>query len=125
MWRLSLTGVDMIIQEWVSKEEIRVDRETRSSVKSRVDDTLDYLKMILLLTIVFFCISSAKAECEVISIIEIDVDTFIIEDRRLEKEDGVWFMCHVCRLCQWQSFANANWRGEFFCKGCKTKYIGG
>ena len=112
----------MIIQEWVSKEEIKIDREAKS--KKRLSETLDFFRISFLLLAVFFCISSAKAECGGISVVHIEEQAIIIEDHRLQADDGIWFMCNVCRLCQWQSNANRDFMGNFYCLGCKTKYTG-
>lgn len=108
----------MIKQEFVNKEEIKIDRDCNSRRKQ--NETLDFFRLTLLLLIVFFCSTSLNANPD--CIVLWDSEECVLENQHIYANDGVWFMCKNCRLCQWQSSSQANWRGEYFCKGCGNKY---
>lgn len=110
----------MIKQEWVDKEEIKIDREVKS--KRKFNETLDFIRAIFLLMTVFFYTSALSSDEIALDMSAVDVSTFVLDDQHIYANDGIWFMCNVCRTCQWQADWKANWRGEFFCVRCGEKF---
>ncbi len=98
----------MFNKEWVDEECERIMIENRE--KSRYRGKIEYLRVLLLIVCVFFCMP-IQAHRDVV-----DHPNFF------SYKDGVWFMCSRCRTCQWQDYTQQNWRGEYFCVICGEKY---
>jgi len=102
----------MIKQEWVDMEMGQYDCKKR---KKKDMPTFEFLKILMLLTAVFFYTSTVSAS-------ENQGDTYVLNSGKgVYVDAGVWFRCEKCQTCQWQSNDKANWRGEFFCVKCGAK----
>ncbi len=110
----------MIKQEWVNKEEIQIDRDLKS--RRRINETLDFVKLVALLSVVFFYTTSVCANAITDEHSVPDVSVLILDDAHVYVDDGIWFQCKNCRTCQWQASWKADWRGEYFCVRCGEKY---
>lgn len=96
----------MIKQEWVEEESSAVYFERKR--KCRFSESMDYIKLALMMAFVFFCSTNLQAE---------DYRVYHVCGN-----DGVWFMCKNCRVCQWQASNQADWRGNYYCVICGEKY---
>ena len=109
----------MIKQEWVDKQVTEYSLEKR---KSKDYPMSEYIRILLLLVCVFFCSTSLDADIEE-SFRTFDGDVIILEREHIyDSDNGIWFMCKSCRLCQWQAQNQCDWRGYYYCVGCGSRY---
>jgi len=110
----------MIKQEWVDDEISAVCRERKN--KRYFSETWECLRLALMIALVFFCIPALQAEYITDDIRAYDGEVIILEENSIRASDGIWFMCKTCRLCQWQSSSQADFWGDYYCVGCRSRY---
>lgn len=109
--------------DWLANETREIqcekfERDYKNKNKRYNQDTFVMIMYFLMLIPIFSLSLHAT---------ELPCNEYFFEDEYFEQpiyiyqDDGVFFTCKRCRTSQWQSYKNANWRGEYFCRKCGTK----
>jgi hypothetical protein len=113
--------------EWADKEanqilmeSVAADKRGKNKRKT-IDESMDYLKITLLLLILFLGFSKIDAQSPKLDYI-LFPEIIIYDNECTQMDGGVWFMCKQCRRCQWQDANQRDWMGRYYCVNCGAEY---